>query len=97
MSDKPKCPAIEEITETLRGADNEATRCPYWMILDPRQMFRCNPHELAGMITGPFFSRKDAQDFLTLTRYNFSKYVVVYCMSGNYSKKYENLCRELKI
>lgn len=86
--------AINEIIKTLAGADNEATRAPYWLILDPRQMLDCDPDALASMITGPFFSRPDAEAFLQATRYNFSKRAVVYCHSGNYSSKYDLLCRE---
>jgi hypothetical protein len=84
---------MKEIIETLRGADNEGTAEPWWAIVDPRQAFKCNPHEIASMITGPFFSRKDATDFLKATRYNFGKYAVVYCFSGYYSKKYREFYR----
>ena len=88
---------MNEIIETLRGADNEATESPYWLILDPKQNMRCNVHELAGQITGPFFSREDAQDHLRIRRHAFSKKAVVYCHSGYWSEKYKNLCRENKI
>lgn len=88
---------LTEIVETLSNADSEATESPYWLILDPRQMFRCNVHELASMITGPFFCRKDAENFLKATRYNFSKHANVYCLSGYYSQKYKDLCRQLRI
>jgi len=87
----------KEITETLKRAYNEATSSPYWLILDPQQNMRCNIHNLAGQITGPFFSRKDAEDFLERTRYNFGVKACVYCLSGNYSRKYDNLCRDLRI
>ena len=46
---------MNEIIETLKNADNEATRCPYWLILDPRQNMNCNIHQLAGQIAGPFY------------------------------------------
>lgn len=75
------------ITLTV-SEENEATSYPWWIIVDPRQSFRCNPHEIASMITGPFFSRKEAQDFLDATRYNFSKRAVVYCASGHNSRQY---------
>lgn len=86
---------IADIINTLKASDCEATRSPYWMIVDPRQSFRCDPHDIATMITGPFFSRKDAADFLHRTRYNFGKHAAVYCCSGCYSEKYDNLCRAI--
>lgn len=86
-----------EIIKTLSNSDNESTESPYWLILDPRQMFRCNVHELASMITGPFFSREDAENHLEARRYAFSKHAKVYCHSGYWSQKYKNLCRKLRI
>ena len=88
---------MEEIIRTLTGADNEATSAPYWLILDPSQNMRCNVHEMAGGISGPFFCRDDAERYLKATRYNFSDRAVVYCLSGHHSPKYERLCRSLRI
>lgn len=88
---------IDKIIETLSSADNEATESPYWLILDPHQMFRCDVYELASMISGPFFCREDAENFLKVTRYNFSKHARVFCHSGYYSSKYKALCRKLRI
>jgi len=88
---------MNEIIETLKTADNEATSAPYWLILDPHQNMRCNVHEMAGQITGPFFCRDDAEGFLRATHYNFSSRARVYCLSGNYSSKYNRLCNELRI
>jgi len=89
--------AIDEITDTLIGTDNEATNAPYWLILDPRQNMSCDIHELASQVTGPFFSREDAQNYFSATRYNFGPRARVFCHSGHHSRKYYNLCRELKI
>jgi len=88
---------MKEIINTLKNSDNEGTRSPYWLILDPRQNMDCDIHYLANMITGPFFSRKDAQNYLDTTRYNFSKRAKVYCHSGHQSEKYNNLCDKLKL
>lgn len=87
--------AITDIINTLKGSDPEATRSPYWIIIDPHQSFRCDPHDIASMITGIFFSRKDAADYLHGHRYNFGKHAVVYCHSGCYSQKYDALCKEI--
>lgn len=93
MSEKT---ASEVIKETIEKADNEWTSSPYWLILDPRQNMDCDIHELASQITGPFFCREDAEDFLKRTRYNFGKRAKVYCHSGCYSEKYYNLCKGIK-
>lgn len=84
------------IAEAIRNADNEGTRTPYWLILDPSQNMRCSIHEMAGGITGPFFCREDAENFLASTRYNFSKKARVYCLSGHNSYKYDLFLKELK-
>ena len=86
---------MQEIIDALKNADPESTSYPYWLILDPKQMLRLDPHYLAGMITGPFFSRKDADMYLKKTRYNFSKNAVVYCASGCYSEKYKEFYRSI--
>lgn len=39
-------------------------------------------------ITGPFFSRQDADDHLKARRYAFSNKAYVYCFSGFRSQKY---------
>ena len=88
---------MQEIIDTLKSADNEATESPYWLILDPPQNMRCNINEMAVGISGPFFCREDAEDFLAATRYNFSSRARVYCCSGYHSAKYKRLCRSLKI
>lgn len=75
----------------LRKQDNEGTRAPYWVIVDPKQNMSKDPHEAASQFTGVFFSREDAERFLKRRRYNFSKRAVVYCMSGCYSEEWTNL------
>lgn len=80
--------------------DNEGTESPWWTIINPRQNLETKREQalynIAGMITGPFFSRKSAQEFLDLTRYNFSKNAKVYCHSGYYSEEYKNACRKAR-
>ena len=87
--------AIEELVNTLKCAGNEGTSAPYWLIIDPRQSFSCDVHEIASMISGPFFSRKDAELYLKGRRYRFGKYAKVYCHSGHYSKKYVDFLDEI--
>lgn len=76
--------------------NHEGTSYPWWIIIDPRQNFNVDEdgvYNIAHMITGPFFSRKEAQSFLDSKRYNFSKNAKVYCHSGYSSIQYKKaLC-----
>ena len=92
---EPTIESLQSIVDTLKNSDTEGTRAPWWSIIDPRQMLSLDVHQVAGMITGPFFSRQDTEDFLKATRYNFSKHAKVYCHSGCYSRKYNNFCASL--
>ena len=83
----------KEITETLKESDNESTESPYWLILEPKQNMTCDIYMLASQITGPFFSREDAQKHLTGRHYAFSGRAKVFCMSGYWSYKYKEYYR----
>lgn len=74
--------------------ENEGTSFPWWVIVDPRQNMDCDYHAIAAMVTGPFFSREEAEAQLKATRYNYSKRAVVYCKSGCYSRQYQDKMRE---
>ena len=70
--------------------ENEGTDSPWWLIVDPQQMMEPDPAFVAmGMITGPFFSREEAQAELTHRRYHYGKHAVVWCASGCYTKEYK--------
>lgn len=73
--------------------DNEATAYPWWAIVDPAQNMRADLAHAAGQITGPFFSRAEAEGFLKATRYNFGKRAKVWCFSGTYSHQYREAFR----
>lgn len=78
------------VLETLGRADNEATACPYWLIIDPCQMMSPSFSRVGSMITGPFFCREDAEHWLKEIRpHAFSKRAGVYCCSGHWSNKYK--------
>ncbi|GAG77415.1 unnamed protein product, partial [marine sediment metagenome] len=47
-----------------------------------------------SMITGPFFSREEAQSYLDARRHNFSKKAEVWCLSGCYTDQYRIKYRE---
>jgi 3-mercaptopyruvate sulfurtransferase SseA len=74
---------------------NESTASPWWVIVDPKQMMKPDPYYMMmGMITGPFFSRREATDFFTAKRHRFSDRAVVYCASGNDSCQYDQAYRK---
>lgn len=67
---------------------NESSVAPWWVIIEPKQNMSLDIFQSASQVTGPFFSRESAQEFLTSARHDFSKRAVVFCMSGCYSKQY---------
>lgn len=72
---------------------NECTDSPYWLVLDPEQNMSCCPHQMAGTIEGPFFSREEAEEYLKQRRYAYSDRAVVYCLSGYRSRQYREQYR----
>ena len=62
--------------------NNECTQAPYWLIIDPRQLLRADVASVASMISGPFFSREEAEEALELKNHRYSKNAKVYCHSG---------------
>jgi hypothetical protein len=53
-------------------------------------------HEaIPNCITGPYFSRAEAEEHLKGRHYAFSKSAYVYCHSGYYARQYKNFCRTL--
>ena len=80
--------------------ENESTAEPWWMIVDPGQNFVTDLQGAAnvamGMITGPFFSREEAETVLKRTRYNYGKGAVVWCASGCHTIQYCNAYREAR-
>ena len=78
---------------TLRvSTQTEITRSPWWLIVDPRQNFRTGAEgvsNIAHMVSGPFFSREEAEDYLRSRHYHFSKSARVYCHTGFRSVQYD--------
>lgn len=87
---------FDEIIKTLSVSDNEITDSPYWLILDPRQNMCCEIGNLASQITGPFFSREDAEAHLLRRNYSYSKRAKVFCLSGYWSDKYKEAYRKIE-
>ena len=92
--------AIGEIKETIMNSDNEGTMAPYWLIIDPELIDNESSgdaiHQIASAITGPFFSRADAEGYLSACHYRFSTEAGVYCHSGHASRKYVSLYKHFK-
>jgi len=87
MTDK-KVPTME--IKINVSAETEGTDSPWWLIVDPKQMMKPDAAAVAmGMITGPFFSREEAQAELTNRRYHYGQHAVVWCHSGCYTKEYK--------
>ena len=90
------CPTITTLLSAAIDPERcEATAFPFWMIIDPRRV-RMSPvdqriNEIASAVTGPFFSRESAEEFLFNTHYNFSTHATVYCMSGHNSHDWRDL------
>ncbi|WP_164561972.1 hypothetical protein [Nitratidesulfovibrio vulgaris] len=84
-----------EVTITFPMPSNsEGTEAPYWLIIDPFKMLRPSVDDVAAMITGPFFSREEAEEHLDARRYAFSDSACVYCHSGHASTVYRQAWRE---
>lgn len=89
---------IVDIVETLKGAPNEGTDAPWWIIIDPGSGYG-SVRRVAGAITGPFFSREgpdSATYYLEHHAHDFGPWTKVYCMSGCYSKKYSAFYKAIK-
>jgi hypothetical protein len=102
---------MNEIIETLRKADNEGTESPWWMLIDPKNIYDTiagvaehgdTPdmsyvlNAIAFAVEGPFFSREDAETYLKNRRYAYSDEAKVWCGSGYRSQKYKAFYRKLK-
>lgn len=76
---------------------NEGTEAPWWIIVDPGQNFSTGEdgiYRIAGMITGPFFSREEAETVLRVQHYNFSQNATVFCASGYNTLQYHQEWRK---
>ncbi len=79
---------------------NEATAYPYWLIIDPARVPLCNyklrSHYISAAITGPFFSRETATEYLVAASHHYSKHAIVFCASGHASADWKDLLNEAK-
>lgn len=85
-----------KITVEVTG-DNECTDSPWWAVVDPAQNMRAEVAIAAGQISGPFFSRAEAEDYLKSRHYDYSNRAVVWCFSGYHSTQWkEGMRRAIK-
>ena len=76
---------------------NESTAEPWWVIVDAKQNFeigvRGATNIMMSMITGPFFSREEAERVLKERSHHYSNKAVVWCDSGCYTHQYREAYR----
>lgn len=82
---------VNEFKKDMRGPFTYA-----YYILDPKQNMKCSVEALASQITGPFFSRSSAEEYLNFNSHQFSMRALVYGISANPSKLYSNLLEVTK-
>ena len=83
--------------------DYEANQYPFWVIIDPEQNLNKNidgVYNISSMITGLWFSRATAEEYLKNHRYNYSKNAVVFSFGAvmycDYAEAIANSEKELK-
>lgn len=87
---------MQKVIQLSVSGGNEGTDSPYWLILDPKQNMGLDIHLLAHQITGPFFSRTEAEQHLRARSYEYSSRACVYCLSGYWSSQYKWALRTSK-
>lgn len=80
------------VTNSLMWEDGDET---IYAALDEDNI-RSVANYIPNCITGPFFSRADAEEHLKARGYEFGKDAYVYCHSGYWSQKYKALCRSFR-
>jgi hypothetical protein len=90
--------------------ENEGTANPYWIIIDPNEEeeedLNCfedgedyktkkgGINNIAFMVTGLFFSREEAENYIKNKSYNYSRNAKVYCYSAVYDCQYSRKMRD---
>jgi hypothetical protein len=85
--------------------DNEATAYPWWVIVNPTHVVNDPPYDhdddvddstyvsdttIAFSITGPFFSRDEAESALRRRHYDYHPDAAIWCLSGHETQVYRN-------
>lgn len=82
---------LEPLVAVAAEPDNEITSWPFWLVIDPRQTFSARVGDVASMIKGIFFSRKDADAHIEAKRHRYGSRVGVFCCSAHDSWQYKAL------
>ena len=69
---------------------------PFYVIIDPGQIMKPDCYSTSGQVSGLFFSRKAAQDYLKARRHHFSDRAVTFAMSGHHSRAWKRICALLR-
>jgi hypothetical protein len=83
------------ISDSLRFSKEDDPTGWYTADLDDDFVIERIESMIVHCITGPFFSRKDAEDHLKARHYGFSKKAYVYCHSGYWSRKYKTFWKSI--
>jgi len=75
--------SIKEAMKEFLQVNNEHINISFWVIFDPQQGVLCTDGRIIGMVTGIFYSRKEAEEHLKLHQDSFSKQAKPVCMTGN--------------
>lgn len=88
--------------------ENESTESPWWMLIEPNilfEMFEAAAEHgeipdkdrirtaIAYSVEGPFFSRKEGEDYLKTRSYDYTQSAKVWCASGYRSHQYKEAIR----
>lgn len=87
--------APDRITTT---GHNDFTSYPWWAVVDPRPGIVRRDEavsQYALAITGPFFSRASANEYLAAHRYRHGTLAAVWCFSGHASHDYRSRHRHV--
>lgn len=78
----------------LPDQETEATDSPWWVIIKPRGMIH-SASDISSRLTGPFFSRQDAQDHVNARKHAFNDKTEIWCLSGYWSRKFKLMYRDM--
>lgn len=93
------------------SVENESTDSPWWILIDPatiRSMLEGVAEHgeipdderilsaIAFSVEGPYFSRKEATDYLSQRKYAYSESAGVWCSSGYRANQYKTAIREAR-
>jgi hypothetical protein len=73
---------------TFNSLQCDYTNSPFWIIVEPKQILKKDAEQIASCVTGIFFSRESAQQYLDAHCYNFADNTIVYGCAGHHNDEY---------